>query len=350
MTASSKFPLNFEALHQQVLLGSVLALGAATVGCDMGMGPGGGPPSPPRVAPYEVTVTPYQMTVQVGGTATFTGYVRAETAWPVKLQWCRQGRLDAFCIDIAGATGITYVLSGANLADDGAVFRLTATYVDFPGLSNWGDAQLAVSSMPALVYQDGDFADGRWQVTSFPEQVAGSPWNSVSRVASGGNPGAYQSVDFALQGLPAQQLRVYQIFMGQEYDPSIQGAVYLLNFSVDCSGPTSVTGGVDRNGVRPAIQQANRLYYGPPMDHYTACAASSWQHAATLDRGASGFTREDYPDYCQEVVACQPDFSATGSPMRFGFVTSLATGKDGDTSGANYSEGVDNWRVTIWRK
>jgi hypothetical protein len=319
-------------------------LGALESGCDFNPCCGSpSPPGPPTIAP-EVTITPPRVTVQVGATVTFTGHVTEGR--PMRLQWCRQDRWDAPCIDLPAATDITFTHRGANLSDDGAWFTLKAAYAENPSLWNLGSAILTVSSMPGLVYQDGEFADGQWQVTSFPDAATAGMWNTVSRIASGGNPGAYQAVNFALQTVPLQKLLVYQIYLSPPYDPSTQGAPYVLDFNFDCFRPTSAPGAT--NFLAPAIWQADRLYYGQWAQ---GCEASSWQSSPTIaSLDASLFLREDYPEDCRDFATCHPDFSATGSPIRFGILTSPNTYNLGDLSGAKFNVGIDNWRVTVWRR
>jgi glucose/arabinose dehydrogenase len=62
----------------------------------------------------QITTHPVDRTVPVGGSATFT--VAASGTAPLQYQWRRGG------IDIPGATGPSYTLAGATLADDGATF------------------------------------------------------------------------------------------------------------------------------------------------------------------------------------------------------------------------------------
>ena len=62
----------------------------------------------------QITTHPVDRTVPVGGSATFS--VTASGTAPLQYRWRRGG------IDIPGATGSSYTLTGATLADDGATF------------------------------------------------------------------------------------------------------------------------------------------------------------------------------------------------------------------------------------
>ena len=61
-----------------------------------------------------ITTSPASTTVTAGQPATFT--VSATGASPLSFQWIRDG------VDIPGATQMTYVLSAATTADNGAQF------------------------------------------------------------------------------------------------------------------------------------------------------------------------------------------------------------------------------------
>jgi hypothetical protein len=43
-----------------------------------------------------------------------------------------------------------------------------------------------------------------------------------------------------------------------------------------------------------------------------------------------------------------PDFSATATPLRFGFVTQL--GLAAGSPAGFLEQGIDNWKVTVWRR
>jgi glucose/arabinose dehydrogenase len=70
--------------------------------------------TPPSIATH-----PQPVTVSVGGNATFT--VSATGSAPLSYRWQRNG------VDIPGATGSSYTLTGAQASDDGAQFRAVVT-------------------------------------------------------------------------------------------------------------------------------------------------------------------------------------------------------------------------------
>jgi len=62
--------------------------------------------------------------------------------------------------------------------------------------------------------------------------------------------------------------------------------------------------------------------------------------------GAADVFRIDGPA-CAASAAC-PDFSASGKPLKFGFVN-FNQGSTG-FAGASGGFGVDNWLVKVWRR
>lgn len=91
-------------------------------------------------------------------------------------------------------------------------------------------------------------------------------------------------------------------------------------------------------------QNGRRYIAGGP----TLCGASTWS-STTLIPGtfaATDFALIDGPA-CGAAESC-PNFGANGMPIRFGF----ANGNQGTAgfAGASGGFGIDNWKVTVWRK
>jgi hypothetical protein len=319
------------------------------------VGSGGGDPSacmgypaPPGCygeggpVPPSVSVDPRRIAVQVGTPVTFTanvyGYAlpRAYT-----LQWCRQPRGAATCTAIAGATGETYTLAGANLADDGAQFQ--ATVNDANGTAA-ASATLAVSSSPGVVFADGDFALSAWSVSAVVTPARGGATHSESRPATGGNPDAFRSVTYAIPAAPGS-VRLFHASNAASYDPTIQGAVNVIDFSLDCI-KLSFTGVLAE--ALPMIEQAGRRYIPIPATYAVSsyCVDPQWQTLPTFSVSASEFALADGPA-CSVREAC-PDFSAQAAPIRLGFATSASL--DPSSSTELIVQGIDSWSATVWRR
>jgi hypothetical protein len=100
--------------------------------------------------------------------------------------------------------------------------------------------------------------------------------------------------------------------------------------------------------VRPMIEQGGRRYVPTPDGHDGAAyCISFWEPAPALRSVAAGeFTLVDGPA-CAVGEAC-PDFSAQAAPIRLGFETAIDVRFA--TSAVTVVQGIDNWRVAVWRR
>lgn len=313
------------------------------------VGSGGGdggcllPPGPCAgdfpIEPATPSIEPPMLTVQVGAAAVFA--VRADDIAQPTYQWSRTPRGGA-TVPIPGATAASYTLAGAHLADDGTAFsvRVAGGFDGRPVVVESQTARLAVSSMPGVVLQDTEFRAADWSVAAQSEPATGGPTYAVAQETAGGNPGAHRSTGITM---PAGRVRLYlfQTYLGGTYDPAAQGPVYLIDFKQDCRALPGLL------GAAPTllVEQAGRRYVaGGP----TLCDASSWSSRVLIPGtfAAADMHQVDGPG-CGAGASC-PDFSATGAPLRFGF-GHLNEGLAG-FAGASGGFGIDNWRVTVWRR
>lgn len=324
-------------------LACIVTLGVGTI---VGSGGGGecilapGPcPGDFPDGPATPTTNPPRLTVEVGTSAVFS--VSAPGITNPTYQWSWAPRGGSF-VSIAGATGATYTLAAAQLADDGAKFSASVRG-GFEGRQvalTSSPAQLAVSSMPGVVFQDGEFLPADWSVAAISEPSSSGPTHTEEQATTGGNPGAYRRTTIAMPTGPSK-LYLFQAFQPATYDPATQGAVYIIDFTQDCLAlPGSL-------GVGPTLlieQDGRRYIAGGP----TLCGASAWSNTMLIPPsfGASNFFRVDGPA-CAAGESC-PDFSVTGKPIRFGFANSneMLVGVAGVSGGF----GIDNWKVTVWRR
>jgi glucose/arabinose dehydrogenase len=87
-----------------------------------------------------ITTHPSNVTVPVGGTASFS--VSASGASPLQYQWQRDGA------NIPGATATTYTLTGVTAGDDGATFRAVVTNTFGTTTSNPASLEVTANSAP----------------------------------------------------------------------------------------------------------------------------------------------------------------------------------------------------------
>ena len=289
------------------------------------------PPSP------AATIVPSYITALVGAPVSYSAQT-AHFAGTPTYQWSRSSDGGTTYVDIPGATASTYSVAGVNLGDDGAVFRVIAQSTNG---SVSAVSHLAVSATPGLVFEDGEFQDADWLVTPLADSNEPAPAQTSERVPAGGNPGAYRKMVFTL---PHQALagRVFYTSLVAAYDPRAQGAIYVIDFAED--GIALQNSQLTATESTLLLEQAGRKYVANTRGNLAPDLTTRW---SAIDSSASLRARDfvllDGP-VCASNEAC-PDFSTLGLPMRFGYFR-LSTGVQGDV----IAHGIDNWKVTVWRR
>ena len=337
-------------------LGAIAAavLATSVVGCIGGGGLGGpfdftfGPIVFPGVSGVSISG---RQTVQAGTTATIVAspFSLSSTPQHYVYVWCRAAAGGGNCVTMPGEVGATLTIANASLSDDGATFRVTVTSTNDQS-SQSASTQLFVSSMPGVVFQDGDFVDANWTATSTIAPPVLASTYSVTRVADGGRTGAYRKVLYDV--LPTGDVRVFHERASAAYDPRSEGgAVRSIDFSIDCllltrSEEAITTLLLEQNGRRYTVSGS-----------FGDCAGSAnpftptWHTQTGASLAPEDFKLVDGPA-CGANEAC-PDFSDTASPLRFGFVTHAAPGGvavPGGGTPVHFEHGLDNWKVTVWRR
>lgn len=290
-----------------------------------------GPPPP------TVTITPERTTVQVGGNQTFTAQPTG-FADPT-YQWQRSADGGRTFVDIEGATAASYTLVAANLSDDATVIHVVARARPGGGPLAEASSRLAVSPLPGIVFQDGEFAGANWQVTAISIPPNNGATHTEDQAADGGNPAAFRRMTHTF---PANQqsLGVMNLSASALYEPAVSGAILSIDYSEDCA---LFSAGNPTFQVYAAllIEQAGRRYR--PRALASACTSPSWtSFRKDASLAAADFDLLDGPA-CGAAQAC-PDFSATGPPIRLGFVRFAAANTTPTV------HGIDNWKVTVWRR
>jgi len=308
---------------------TIVGSGGGAIGFpDIDWGGGGG--SIPLLP--HVNVLPFRPTVQAGTIVLFETEVLNATP-PVSYQWRRNG------VNITGATGPTYTLGGAQLGDDGAQFSVTV--IAGNGAAT-GGVVLRVSPLPGVVFEDANFPVSNWTVIATAQPAENGPTHTESQAADGGNPDPYRSITYQVPPGPSS-LRLVHFAVAATYDPATQGAIYTIDLAEDCSR-RSFSSGLIFTGLShsPMFEQAGRTY--TPRDWHGSCTFV-WSGMSVRSLRADEFTFSG--PACGTSEQC-PDFSATAAPLRFGFVTNLglATG----SSAGSVVQGIDNWKVTVWRR
>lgn len=312
------------------LIGIVGSGGGLMSDCPSGVECGPPPPQP------SADVQPAYVTALVGTPVTFSAETTNVTG-AITYQWSRSSDGGATYVDIVGATGSTYLLAVANLADDRAFFKVV---VQGSGGPLQAVGHLAVSATPGLIFEDGEFQSKDWLVTPFANASAPAPAHTDERVTTGGDPGAYLKMVYTL---PQQTgaARVFYTSVVAGYDPQAQGAIYVVDYSEVGIALQENTTTYTESAM--LLEQGGRRYVANlrPASDYLPTHWSAIESRSSLL--AQDFNLVDGPA-CQSGVAC-PDFSALGLPMRFGFWR-ISFGYPDDT----IAHGIDNWKVTVWRR
>lgn len=327
-------------LVRVLVLAGVSALGLVSL-----VGSGGGllsdcPPGtdcfPPPPPPLQAEVQPARVTALVGTPVRFSAQV-ANASGGLSFQWSRSSDGGASFVEIARATGSSYTLGAVNLADDGAIFLVTIT-----GGGTFAQAmgRLVVSSVPGLVFEDGEFQVADWLVTPFALPGRPAPGHAEDRMATGGNPDAFLKMTYT-QAPQTGASHVLYTSLVASYDPQTQGAVNVIDYAEDgiALQPNTLT----YTQSAMLLEQGGRRYIANPQD-LTDMLPTRW--SAIESRSSllpQDFSLFDGPA-CTAGESC-PDFSAAGLPMRFGF-SRVSFGSPGDT----IAHGIDNWKVTVWRR
>lgn len=290
-----------------------------------------GPPPPPAAS-----VQPSYITALVGTTVTYS----AETfnaSGNVTYQWNRSSDGGATYVALAGATDRTYSLASVNLGDDGAMFQVVVRADNGIGQAA---SHLAVSSTPGVVFEDGEFLAGDWSVAPAVDPTQPVPAHSEVRATTGGNPDAFREMTHQMSQGPSS-LRVFHSSLTATYDPPSQGAIYVIDYAEDCIALSSTTPGfLMDSGL--LIEQSGRRYLAARTDY---CQPPTWSTTLRSSLRAKDFVLFDGPA-CGAAEAC-PDFAASAAPLRFGYVrhSTLSFGAAG-----SIEHGIDNWKVTVWRR
>src|SRR5579863_3400102 len=110
-----------------------------------------------------------------------------------------------------------------------------------------------------VTFSDGTFNNSDWQVSMVFQGYNGGSVTG-SQVASGGNPGAYRSIDTSVNpigGNPYSNVLGFNQWLPGTFDPATQGAVSSVDFSIDFLNINTFGNG---QGFELALSQGGSLY------------------------------------------------------------------------------------------
>lgn len=198
-------------------------------------------------------------------------------------------------------------------------------------------ASLAVGQ---TVFTDDSFFDADWTTTIFtlnnPTGVSSSAHEAV-----GGNPDDHRSIttnatcdDWDMFGCRAI---VIEIRVEAIYDPATSGQIHYLSYGEDqkCATADGCNGG--GYSWFPAIVQDGTFYIHV---HGGSTGGDSWTTAQLTSIDATEFGEVALAQFAWHDLSSNPDFSASGAPIQFGYaransISSTRTGR------------IDNWTFGV---
>jgi len=199
-------------------------------------------------------------------------------------------------------------------------------------LTSLAVAALTPVATADILFSDTEFPTAGWGVESVLIGGGGSATNS--QVLSGGNPGAFRRVDMTpgpTVGDAIYTLHRYGVTTATRYDPSTQGAILSLDFSIDVRDVVAA-GAATNQKVFFGAKQGTVVFAGPGVQQ------SQTAHFVPLS-----FTNITAASFTAVGTTGSIDLSAAGAPIRFGFITYVA-----NTSGSFLGRSeYDNFSVTI---
>lgn len=190
-------------------------------------------------------------------------------------------------------------------------------------------AIVAVPAYANVIISDGTFNDSDWTDTAIRLSSTGTYMESAGQSATGGNPSAFRSMTHTWGN--DTQVIVFHTFLGATYDPASQGAIGHIDYAEDQIVLSNPVGGTLGRGF--FVVQDGTFYRTPG----NAWASTTWQTWNVAD-----LTEIDLTDREASGIA-HPDFSASGSPLTFGYWRSNTI----PGPPVSIVHGIDNWQVSI---
>ncbi len=196
----------------------------------------------------------------------------------------------------------------------------------------------AVPAQAQVVFSDSNFRDADWTSTVMTFNTPGSG-GSTSHASTGGNPGEHR----AIQSLSCQtnnpcKAMMIEIMTATTFDPSTQGAIASLNYQEDqlCASADGCVGG-GQNWFPVCLQNGTFYVY----NSFTPTGVlNTWTTQSVTGLTEADFTEVDLSAFGMINPASNPDFSAAGAPIQFGYAraNSLNSARVGR---------IDNWSISI---
>jgi len=190
---------------------------------------------------------------------------------------------------------------------------------------------MAVGS--ALCAADVTFSQSDWTTLVGDTQVALGPSanNAWTVEPTGGDTGSWVQFSENLSSATPLDVSTGLLTNAWVYNPATQGQIFSINYSADVFGVS----GISPVAVQPFLFQSGNYYFSISG---TTAAAGSWQFSSATGQTAADFFEINPTSGVSE--AANPNFSAGGAPITFGYVMALSV-----VTGA--SEGYDNINIRV---
>ena len=183
----------------------------------------------------------------------------------------------------------------------------------------------------STVFDDGSFIDADWTRTAVDN---GGSASSVQ--LTGGNPDEFIRVTTNTDG-DGGQIWYFQTNNELVYDPRHLGAIRAVDYSLDiryASGEVA--------SLQMVILQDDKLFRNVAVPISTDGA---WHRQMSLTRDAESFAFFDPRDPTAVNRDIKPNFSESGSEIRFGFVTTIGAALGSSRFGGSID--IDNFQVVV---
>ena len=205
----------------------------------------------------------------------------------------------------------------------------------------------AQSQASVIVFSDGNFNTGWSNITVTDQNTTGTTTYVTSNPSTGGNSNFFRQethTSVQVSGAPTLAALHFGNFnSAANYNPSIEGAITSLSFGYDLLYIADTIPGFRQVIVGYGlIAEQNGRYYRAYFGDFGGVGNSwtSFSHAGLSSTNFHEiFNSGSYPHF---NASSNPDFSSTGSNIRFGYV--VANGFSGAING---NTGIDNWNVAI---
>jgi hypothetical protein len=201
-----------------------------------------------------------------------------------------------------------------------------------------------VGTAHAVTFFDGVFNNPDWSLTTMTDAGGVGSTTQGLQFVAGGNPTAYRRIRDQLVVSGGSGGALYGLHMNNTafYTPSASGAITSISYSEDSINfiPGTIVPGNGQGSGLVIFQNSSYYILRNPILVMPYAGYSSWTANSAPSIAAADMW--ELTGTGTLVPTSNPDFSAAGTVMQFGFTR----GNSGN-GGYNTDCGIDNWNVQI---